>query len=158
MQTAGFCFCKLILINTAVLCYNKPMLNTFPDLLTYGTLSPLILRVVLGFIAINLGVLKLGKEKVAWTELFETIHFRPAKFFVNLMALVEILGAIMLIGGAYTQLIAIVFSIIFFIEAVLEYREENLEKRNLTFYILMFAISLSLIFTGAGAFAFDLPL
>ncbi len=134
------------------------MLNTFPDLLTYGILSPLILRVVLGFIAINLGVLKLGKEKKDWIELFETIHFHPSIFFVGLMSLVEIAGGILMLIGAYVQITAIVFAIIFFIEAILEYREPNLEDRNLTFYILCLAISLSLIFSGAGAYAFDLPL
>lgn len=139
--------------------YNTDMiLNTFPDLLTYGIMSPFILRLVLGFIAIDLGLLKLGKEKNAWTKLFETIHFQPALFLVKLMALVEIVGGLALILGSYTQITAIVFSILFFSETVLEYREESLEKRNLAFYILMLAISLSLIFSGAGAFALDLSL
>jgi hypothetical protein len=64
----------------------------------------------------------------------------------------------MLLAGAYTQITAMVFALLFFCEAILEYRESDLEKRNLTFYILMFTISLSLIFLGAGAFALDLPL
>jgi uncharacterized membrane protein YphA (DoxX/SURF4 family) len=134
------------------------ILNTFPDLLTFSTLSPFILRVVLGLIIINLGYLKLTKEKVAWQELFETINVHPAKVFVKVLAFIEIIGGLMLVAGSYTQLTSIVFSILFFCEAVLEYRESNLEKRNLTFYILMFTISLSLIFLGAGAFAVDLPL
>ncbi|MFH1455144.1 MAG: DoxX family protein [bacterium] len=134
------------------------ILNTFPDLLTYSMLSPLILRVVLGLIVINLGNLKLGKEHVAWQELFETINLQPAKLCVKILALIEIIGGLMLIIGSYTQLISILFAVLFFCEAILEYREPNLEKRNLTFYILMFTISLSLIFLGAGAFAFDLPL
>ena len=134
------------------------LLNTFPDLLTLSQLSPLILRVVLGFIAINLGFLKLGKEQIAWLELFETINIHPTKFFLKLFAFIEIVGGLMLIVGAYTQITAIVFAILFFCEAVLDYRESELEERDLTFYILVFAISLSLIFLGAGAFAIDLPL
>jgi len=134
------------------------ILNTFPDLLTFSTLSPFILRVVLGLIIINLGYLKLTKEKIAWQELFETINVHPAKVFVKALAFIEIIGGLMLVAGSYTQLTSIVFSILFFCEAVLEYRESNLEKRNLIFYILMFTISLSLIFLGAGAFAVDLPL
>jgi len=134
------------------------ILNTFPDLLTYSMLSPFILRVVLGLIIINLGNLKLGKEHVAWQELFETINLHPSKFFVKTLAFIEIIGGIMLVVGTYTQLTSIIFAILFFCEAVLEYRDPNLEKRNFTFYLLMFTISLSLIFLGAGAFAFDLPL
>lgn len=134
------------------------ILNTFPELLTYSALSPFILRVVIGFIIINLGLLKLGKEKQDWQELFEAINFHPAKYFVKILAFIEILGGLMLFIGTYTQIVAMVFSIIFFCEAVLEYREESLENRNLPFYIIIFAIVLSLIFSGAGAFSFDLPL
>ena len=134
------------------------ILNTFPELLTYGVLSPFILRVVIGFIVINLGFLKLGKEKKDWQELLETINFHPAKYLVKLLAFIEIIGGLLLLAGAYVQVVAIIFSIVFFCEAILDYRDENLEDRNLTFYILIFAISLSLIFSGAGAFAFDLPL
>ena len=134
------------------------ILNTFPDLLTFSTLSPFILRVVIGIIIINLGSLKLGKERIAWKELLETINIHPANFFVKTIAFIELIGGLMLLVGAYTQLTAMVFAVLFFCEATLEYREPVLEKRNLTFYSLMFTISISLVFLGAGAFAFDLPL
>jgi putative oxidoreductase len=134
------------------------ILNTFPDLLTFSMLSPFILRVVLGIIVINLGLLKLGKEKIAWQKLFETINLVPPRIFVKILAFIELIGGIILVMGAYTQLTAIILSVLFFCEAVLEYREPSLERRNLTFYILIFTISLSLVFLGAGAFAFDLPL
>ena len=134
------------------------ILNTFPNLLTFSQFSPFILRVVLGFITINLGYLKLTKEKIIWQELFEIINIHPANFFVKFLAFIEVIGGLMLIIGAYTQLTAIVFAVLFFCEAVLEYRDSSLEKRNFPFYILVFSISLSLIFLGAGALAFDLPL
>jgi uncharacterized membrane protein YphA (DoxX/SURF4 family) len=134
------------------------ILNTFPDLLTFSQISPLILRVVLGLIIINLGYLKFTKEKKSWEELFETISLNPAKIFVKILAVIEIIGGLMFLSGAYTQITAMIFSALFFCEAVLEYRESDLERRNLTFYILMFTISLSLVFLGAGAFALDLPL
>lgn len=134
------------------------ILNTFPGLLNFSILSPFILRLVLGLIVLNLGVLKLNSEKRNWEKLFETIRLNPSHYLVKSLAFVEIAGGLMFLLGSYTQLTAIIFSILFFCEAVLEYREDSLEKRNLTFYILLFAIALSLIFTGAGAFAFDLPL
>ena len=79
------------------------ILNTFPQLLIFGIFAPLVLRVIIGFIAINLGSLKLTKEKARWSTLFETIHFKPAWIFVRLFAFVEIIGGLLLIGGAYTQ-------------------------------------------------------
>lgn len=134
------------------------ILNTFPELLNFSILSPFILRVVLGLIVLNLGILKLTSEKHSWEKLFETIHLTPAHYLLKTLAFIEIAGGIMFLLGSYTQLTAIIFSVLFFCEAVLEYREDSLEKRNLTFYILLFAIALSLIFTGAGAYAFDLGL
>jgi len=134
------------------------ILNTFPNLLTFGVLSAFILRIVLGFIAIDLGYLKLGKEKKRWQNLFELIYFHPSKYFVKIVAFIEIIGGIMILLGAYTQIIAMIFSLAFLCEAILEYREDILEVRSFPFYILIFAISLSLIFSGAGAFALDLPL
>jgi len=134
------------------------LLNTFPTLLSFGILAPLILRLVLGFIAIDLGYLKLYKENQEWRSLFEVIHFHPSALFVKLMAWIEMIGGVLLLFGIISQLVAIVFSVIFFCEMIIEYREESLENRNLPFYILIFAISLSLVFTGAGAFALDLTL
>ena len=134
------------------------ILNTFPDLLTFSQLSPFILRTVLGIIIINLGYLKLTKEKIEWQELFKTLNIHPANIFVKVLAFIEIIGGLVLIAGAYVQLTSIIFATLFFCEVVLDYRESELEERDLTFYILMFTISLSLIFLGAGAFAFDLPL
>ena len=148
-----------VTFNLFNICYNLSMiLNTFPELLTYGVLAPFILRVVIGFIIINLGFLKLNKEKKDWQELFEAINFHPSKYFVKFLAFVEIIGGLMLFIGAYVQIVAIIFSVVFLCEAILEYRNDSLENRNLPFYILIFSISLSLIFSGAGVFAFDLPL
>jgi len=133
------------------------MLNTFPNLLTFSLVAPLILRVVLGFIAINLGYLKAGKESKKWETLFEIIHFRPANLFVRGLAFIEIIGGLMILTGFYTQVVAIIFAAMYFCEAILEYKEEALEERTFPFYILMFVISLSLVFTGAGIIAFDIP-
>ncbi len=134
------------------------MLNTFPSLLTFSLLAPLILRVVLGLIFVNLGYLELTSEKKRWAAFFETVHFKPATFFVILVGLVEIIGGVFLIAGFLTQISALVFSIITFGEFYAEYREETLLKRDIIFYLLIFAISLSLLLSGAGIFALDLPL
>ncbi|MGB8815920.1 MAG: DoxX family membrane protein [Minisyncoccia bacterium] len=134
------------------------MLNTFPDLLTYSMFAPLILRAVLGLIMINLGFLKFGAEKERWGNLFDFTGLRPSLWFVKIFALVEIIGGLMLIAGIYIQIVALVFILITLSELILELEEEVLIKRNFPFYLLLFTISVSLIFSGAGAFAFDLHL
>lgn len=134
------------------------MLNTFPDLLTYSLFAPLILRVVLGVILIDLGVLKFKSEKSRWIATFEGLRLRPSEALVSLYGLIEIVGGIMLVVGLYTQIAALLFVVLFAIEFYLEWTEANLLKRDLVFYILGLAISLSLLLSGAGAFAFDIPL
>lgn len=134
------------------------MLNPFPDLLVYSTFGPLILRVVLGLIFLDLGVLKLKREKPQWTASLEALHLKPAKAIVTLIGIIEILGAIMLIIGLYTQVAALAFAIITALEFYIEYRDASLLKRNIVFYLLLLAISISLLLTGAGAYAKDIPL
>ncbi|MDQ3089838.1 MAG: DoxX family protein [bacterium] len=134
------------------------MLNTFPDLLTFSLFAPFILRVVLGVILIDLGILKFKSERSRWMASFEALRLRPAGNLVSLMGSIEIIGGIMLIVGIYTQIAALVFVVLFAIEFYIEWTEANVLKRDLVFYVLCFAISLSLLLSGAGAFAFDIPL
>ena len=134
------------------------MLNPFPELLTYNLLAPFILRVVLGYLFINLGYLKITSEKKRWQVFFEGIKLKPTLFFVKFFAVVEIVAGVMLIFGTLTQIAALVLVILTFGELYIEFKEESLLKRNLIFYLLVFTISLSLLFSGAGFFAFDLSL
>jgi len=134
------------------------MLNTFPELLTFGMLSPLILRVVIGFIILNLGYLKLTKERARWEASFSALGVKQKELAVKIFAFIEIIGGIALIIGMYTQIAALVFVAITFAELFIEQKEESLLVRDITFYLLMFAIALSLLFSGAGFLAFDLPL
>jgi uncharacterized membrane protein YphA (DoxX/SURF4 family) len=134
------------------------MLSVFPNLFTYNLIAPFILRVVVGLIFLELGYLKLGKEKSAWNMFFETIHFKPSYLFVTLLAIIEIVSGAFLIVGYLTQLAALIMAIILFAEAYVELRDGTILKRDIVFYTLLLAICVSLLLTGAGAFAFDLPL
>lgn len=134
------------------------MLNMFPELLTYSQFAPFILRVVLGFVLFNLGYMKLRSERPRWEIFFEALGWKPKGGFVTGFGLLEMVGGLALIVGFYTQLAALIFVVIFFIELYIEQKEAMLLKRDLVFYLLLFSIALSLLFTGAGFFAFDLPL
>lgn len=134
------------------------MLNPFPDLLIYSTLGPLVLRVLVGIIFIDLGYLKFKSERKTWETAFNTFGIRPADFFLPIYALIQIVGGAMLFIGAWTQIAALILAIFTGIELFIEWKEGNILRRDLVFYILVFSICLSLLLTGAGAFAFDIPL
>lgn len=134
------------------------MLNTFPSLLTYSLLGPFILRVLLGLIFLDLGILKMGKEKPRWIASFEALHLRPAEALVALFGGIEIVGGLALLVGIYTQVAALVFVFFTGAELYLEWKDSAFIKRNFVFYLLLLAIALSLLVTGAGAYSFDIPL
>lgn len=133
-------------------------LNIFPELLTYNLAGPAILRIVLGFIFLNLGYLYFTKENSRLIGFFEIVKLKPARLFAKIHTLLNLIGGGLLIIGLYTQAVALVFAVMSLLEIIVEYREPVLLRRNIVFYILLFAISLSLIFTGAGFLALDLPL
>src|SRR3989338_7740233 len=133
------------------------MLNLFPGLLI-PMLGPVILRLVIGLIFIDLGILKFRAEKTRWLASFETLGIMPADLFVPVYASLQILVGILLILGLWTQAAALVFVIFTGIELYVEMNAKEVLKRDLVFYLLLFVISLSLLLTGAGSFAIDIPL
>ena len=134
------------------------MLNPFPDLLMYSFIAPFILRVLLGLIFIDLGVLKLRDEKAGWLASFETLGLRPADLFVSIYALLQIVGGLLLLIGLWTQVAALAFAIFSGIELYVEWKARDILKRDMVFYLLIFVISISLLLTGAGKYAIDIPL
>lgn len=135
-----------------------PILNPFPDLLVLEHLAPLILRVVLGIIILNVGYLKFKGELPRWKIFIEAFGLKHRSEWVKALGIVEMISGVMLIVGFYTQIAALVLAILAFVELLAERKESALVKRDMVFYILVFAIALSLLFTGAGAFSLDLPL
>jgi len=88
----------------------------------------------------------------------EAFGFKHRSELVKALGFVEIVSGVMLILGFYTQIAALVLAILAFIELFAEQKESALVKRDIVFYVFIFAIALSLLFTGAGAFSLDLPL
>lgn len=134
------------------------MLNPFPELLAYSFVGPFILRVLLGLIFIDLGFLKFRSEKDRWLSSFETLGLHPAGLFVPIYALLQIIGGLLLLGGLWTQVATLAFAIFTGIELYVEWQAREILKRDIVFYLLIFTISLSLLLTGAGAYAIDIPL
>ncbi len=134
------------------------MLNPFPELLSLGLIAPLILRVVVGLVFINTGYLKITKEKQRWLVFVNAIRLKPAKQIVFVLGLLEIVAGAMLIVGLSVQYVCIALLLLTAKEWAVEYKEDVLVARDIVFYSLVGAILLSLLLTGAGFLAFDLPL
>jgi len=134
------------------------MLAIFPDLLTYGLLGPLLIRLTLGLLFIDMGYFELTREQKRWRAVFETLRLKPVAMWSKGFGILQIVGGILLIAGMFTQVAALFFAIISLAEIFIEYREPAILKRNIVFYLLIFVMSLSLLFSGAGFYAFDLPL
>lgn len=134
------------------------MLNPFPELLALSTLAPFILRAVVGIIFIDLGILKFRSEKLRWIASFETLNLRPADLLLPLYALIQIAAGALLVIGLWTQVAALVLAISTGVELYVELKAREILKRDLVFYVLVFAIVISLLLSGAGKYAMDIPL
>ncbi len=137
------------------------MLNIFPDLLFLQLLAPFMLRIAVGVMFVWIGYSYLFKDRVAVIAQISSKWPKIAKFSVLFGGTLEVITGIFLIVGLYTQAAAIAGALIA-VDALFGkffYKElDKALKYSKVFYILILIVSLSLIVSGAGAFAFDLPL
>jgi len=132
------------------------MLNPFP-IQFLALLAYLILRVFVGGILLYLGFTHL-KYRHDLTFALSIPWFPHSTFSVLMLFSTEIIIGCMFIGGFYTQYAAIIGMILALKMLVFYKRFTSPRLPGRLFYILLFGASLSLFITGAGAFAFDLPI
>jgi uncharacterized membrane protein YphA (DoxX/SURF4 family) len=132
--------------------------SLFPDLLNFRDIAPTILRLTLALIFINLGFLKLHGERKGWLMFLRAVNIPFPKFVNSTVAIIEIVGGLMFIVGLYTQVVAIILGLLGLLQIFIESKEESLIRRSFVFYFLVIAICLSLLLTGPGIMAIDLPL
>ncbi|HEV7449402.1 MAG TPA: DoxX family membrane protein [Candidatus Paceibacterota bacterium] len=135
------------------------MLNTFPMLL-YPFFAPLILRVAVGLLFVGVGV-RTWRHAARLAEVSVPVLGKQAwvPYFVGLF---ELALGLMFLAGWYTQVAAIIAIIGVIKYAV--YRRwwpqvlAGYFPVSPTTAVLLAVICLSLLISGAGAFAQDLPL
>ncbi len=134
------------------------MINPFPELLTFSLLGPTILRITLAIYVIKMGSKKIKNTDHRLASFFESLSFKPSHLYIKVLAIVEILMGIALLVGLLTQIAALVIAIITFISIIVTVRHPEVGLQKSSDYTLLFIIAISLVLTGAGLVAIDLPL
>lgn len=134
-------------------------LSLFPALFTYQMLGIFMIRVILGATFLRLWYIGFKYHKDEQVESLEKMGLRPARFFAGLVSLVKLAGGILLVIGLWTQGAALATGAMMLVAAAVKlYKPELLPRHKFGFCLLLGVVSLALLFLGAGAFAFDLPL
>lgn len=127
---------KNLILNTIG---NLKILSVFPELYNYSSVAPFILRIALGIMFIKNGYAK-------------------NNIFGSVFKLANVIIGIFLFIGLYTQPVAIIAVAISLIKMFGTIRSGDKPDQNFGYYLLSFAISVSLALLGPGIFALDLPL
>lgn len=132
------------------------MLSLFPQLLFLAPFSATILRVSAGVAFLLVAWIHMRKrDELSRIDFFVIGHGAWIPVFA---ALLEFAIATALIAGIYTQLAALLGALAALKSFVWKRRFSESFPLSRPTSALLFVICLSLVFTGAGAFAFDLPL
>lgn len=134
------------------------MTNPFPELLNFSLLAPTLLRLTLGIFIISLGYTKFKNPHTNIMSFFETLGFRPGALYTKALSVTEIVMGVALFMGFLTQIAALVVAIITFVSLIVTIRHPESGLQKASIYALFFIISISLVLTGAGLIAIDLPL
>lgn len=133
------------------------MLNPFPELLDFAIFAPVFVRVIVGVFFLKFGWNKLTKDREHKLNFFESIGLRPAGVYLTILGFAEILIGIALVLGAGTQIAAIIVAIITLISWIIKIRHPEYLVSPANTYLVLFLLSLSLLLSGAGLPAIDLP-
>ena len=132
------------------------MLNIFP--IQYLALfAYFILRVAVSLVLIMLG-LRHWHYRHELKKVFTCTWFPMSGYAAYLWPVAELAVAGFLLVGAYTQIAALLLMLMSLKLMLIRPWFPHPTIPSRLFYLLLFAIAISLFITGAGAFAFDLPL
>lgn len=114
-------------------------LSIFPGLLTFQLVAPFLLRLVVGFFILSIG----------WDR-----YKKPYKSACIIYAV----AGILLILGLYTQIAAILALIVLKFDFYMDKKNGHVSREKFILQVVVNIIVISLLFTGPGFLAFDLPL
>ncbi len=130
------------------------MLNPFP-IQFLAPLAYTVLRLCVGVIFLRLGARHLKNKNQKTINM--AVPSGSTSLFV-LMGIIELVAGSLFILGAYTQIGAGIALVLTAVQVLRPHLWSYHGYPPRIFFILLFATSFSLFITGAGAFAFDLPI
>lgn len=134
------------------------MLNPFPDLLAFGLVAPLMVRLITGAIFLEFGWKNLTKNRQKKAGLFDLIGLHPGIRYGLFFSSLELIIGVLFVIGLFTQVAALIAALISLTSCLLKRKYPERFGNTLLFFCLLFFVSLSLLFSGAGFWAFDIPL
>lgn len=134
------------------------MTSVFPFLLSYLLFAPTFLRIVVGLYFFSFGYQALFGEYDRKISFFRNSGLWPAPLFLYSIALVEIICAVLIFSGALTQVAAGILAVIAATAGIIKMKNPDADLREVDIYTLLTAILFSLMITGPGYIAVDLPL
>jgi uncharacterized membrane protein YphA (DoxX/SURF4 family) len=132
------------------------MLNTFPHLLVYAFYAPTIIRVAVALAFFYVAYVQLGRRDEIAKMRFLVVGETAWAVWVS-VAFFAIVGA-MLLFGYYTQIAAILAVLALIKCFILKKWYPRLIPLSHITILLLAVMCLSLLISGAGALAQDLPL
>ena len=133
------------------------MLNPFPDLLIYGIFAPFLIRVAVGAVLLYLSVEHLRSRKDI-AHILSPIFGKASRVVGIFLGVVEVIAGGLLVVGAWTQ-VAALFALAIALKSLFFRRSlKSLCPLSKTTYALILVMSLSLLLSGAGIYAFDIRL
>lgn len=132
------------------------MLNPFP-ILFLAPLAYALVRVTVGILCVRLGITHL-RHRADLAPVFRLRIFPFPTFIVWYLGLFELIIGLALFLGFLTQIAALLLFILSLKFIVMHRRWKHPLIPSRVFFVLLAAVSLSLCMTGAGVFAFDLPI
>ena len=125
------------------------IVTPLPFLLDFSFYAPLLLRVALGVYVLAIGFSAKHKVDAEMPAELSPLHVAYRAIFIA--------AGIALVIGLYTQIAAIAVALLM-LAGITDQRARITTELNRAELSLLLIIALSLMMTGAGAFAFDLPL
>jgi uncharacterized membrane protein YphA (DoxX/SURF4 family) len=134
------------------------MFSFFPSLLTYSLLSTTIIRITIGLILIGFSVACLFNKRTLIRQKLITRGYPFPSFVPPILGILSAICGCLLTVGFLTQIMAIVAAYVFLNLWIVDKGEIKIFGQSLLFYSVLMIFSFSLVLSGAGLFAFDLPL
>lgn len=134
------------------------MLNTFPSLLTFGFFAPTLLRVLVAFSLFYVGYAQAIRRKEITEEVHLPLIGHPDSTLVIISAFIIVANSLALLLGWHTQLAALLGIVICLKHLWYAKKYPRAIPLCRLDYVYIVVILCTLLISGAGALALDLPL